>query len=75
LQEMTCGGRQARTGPNWAQASRPRPADPPHFLARFMLPFDLGSHRSIYSSCLRWPPHPINQSTPIHQKPPPQDEG
>jgi hypothetical protein len=44
LQEMTCGGRQTQTGRNWAQASRPMPADPPHFLASFTLPFDLGSH-------------------------------
>jgi hypothetical protein len=70
LQEMTRGGRRTRTILNWAQDSRSIT-----FLAQFALPTDLGSPQSTYSSCLRRSPHPINPSTPIHQKPPPQDEG
>jgi hypothetical protein len=48
---------------------RPAHADQPSpFMPHFAVPFDLAPLWSICSSCLRWPPHRIIPSTPIHQK-------
>jgi hypothetical protein len=41
--------KEARTGPKWAQAGRPRPAGPAHFEAQSLPPFDLDASRAIYS--------------------------
>jgi hypothetical protein len=40
--------KEARTGPKWAQAGRPRAAGPAHFEAQ-SAPFDLDASRAIYS--------------------------
>jgi hypothetical protein len=42
------GQRRPRVGPKWAQAGRPRLANPPHFEAQSP-PFDLAANRTIYS--------------------------
>jgi hypothetical protein len=65
-------------GPNQPRKGLGRPARSDRrrgFLARFGLPFDLAPSRSIYSSLVRRPPHPIILPTPFTRKPPPQDEG
>jgi hypothetical protein len=59
-----------RKGLGWlARSDQPR-----GFLWRFGPPFDLVAPRSINSSLLRQPPHPIILPTPFTRKSPPQDE-